>query len=59
MISSEGRTFESHSSRQVETLSKSFTHSCLWRFGVLTPTQCQRKLYSEAPLSGSGFEEAL
>ena len=30
----EGRGFESHSSRHVGTLGKSFTHSCLWRFGM-------------------------
>src|SRR6218665_2525348 len=29
-----GRWFESHSSRHVGTLGKSFTRSCLWRFGV-------------------------
>ena len=29
-----GHGFDSRSSRQVETLGKSFTHSCLWRFGV-------------------------
>src|SRR6218665_3398945 len=37
----EGRRFESRSSRHVGTLGKSFTHSCMWRFGVLTPTQYQ------------------
>ena len=37
----EGRWFEPHYSRQVETSSKSFTRSCLQRFGVLTPTQYQ------------------
>ena len=30
----ESRGFESCSSRHVETLGKSFTYSCLWRFGV-------------------------
>src|SRR6218665_1746343 len=30
----EGRGFDSRSSRQVGTLGKSLTHSCLWRFGV-------------------------
>src|SRR6218665_2390599 len=30
----EGHGFESRSSRHVGTLDKSFTHSCLWRFGV-------------------------
>ena len=34
----EGRTFDSHSSHHVGTLGKSFTYSCLWHFGVLTPT---------------------
>src|SRR6218665_2000888 len=33
--------FESHSIRQVGTLGKSFTLSCLWRFGVFTPTVYQ------------------
>jgi len=31
--------FESHSSRHVGTLGKSFTRSCLQRFGVLIPAQ--------------------
>ena len=35
----EGRTFESHSSHHVGTIGKSFTRSCLWRLGVLTPTR--------------------
>ena len=35
----EGHMFESNSSRYVGILGKSFTHSCLKRFGVLTPTQ--------------------
>src|SRR6218665_413469 len=30
-----GRRFESHSSRRSGTLGKSFTHSCLWCFGML------------------------
>src|SRR6218665_1045840 len=29
-----GYGFDSRSSRHVVTLGKSFTHSCLWRFGV-------------------------
>ena len=29
-----GHGFDSSSSRHVGTLGKSFTHSCLWRFGV-------------------------
>ena len=29
-----GRGFDSRSSRQVGTVGKSFTYSCLWRFGV-------------------------
>ena len=37
----EGRRFESHSSCHVGTLSNSLTCSCLWCFGVLTPTQYQ------------------
>ena len=35
----EGRRFKSHS--HVSTLDKSFTRSCLWRFGLLTLTQYQ------------------
>src|SRR6218665_1616411 len=38
----EGFRFESHSSRHEGTLGKSFTHSCLKRFGVLTPTHRNR-----------------
>ena len=37
----EGCRFESHFGRHAETLGKSFTRSCLQRFGVLTPTQYQ------------------
>ena len=37
----EGHRFESHSSHHVGTLGKSFTRTCMWRFGVLTPTQYQ------------------
>ena len=43
---SEGRGFESRSKRHVGTLGESFTCTCLERFGVLTPTQCQL-LWSE------------
>ena len=35
----EGLRFESHSGHHIGTLGKSFIHSCLWRFGVLTLTQ--------------------
>ena len=37
----EGRSFESHSSRHVGTLGKSFTCCSLLRFSVSTPTQYQ------------------
>src|SRR6218665_345366 len=37
----EGRRFKSHSGRYVGTLGKSFTHSCLQRFGMLTSTHYQ------------------
>ena len=37
----EGRRFKTHSSRHVRTLGKSFTHSCLYCFGMLAPTQYQ------------------
>src|SRR6218665_4166513 len=35
------RRFESHTSHHVGTLGMSFTHSCLWSFGLLTPAQNQ------------------
>src|SRR6218665_1925622 len=35
----ESRRFESHSSRHLRTLGKSFTRKCLESFGVLTSTQ--------------------
>jgi len=46
-----GRGFESRSSRHEETLGKSFTCSCLWRFGVKTQPQCQL-MWSGALLKG-------
>src|SRR6218665_1050226 len=53
----EGRRFESHSSRHVGTLGKSFTRSCLWRFGVkLRHSICA---VPGMPLRSSGHEEAL
>jgi len=51
-----GHGFNSRSSLHVGTLGKSFTHSCLWRFGVKFRQSCA---VSGAPLSISGFEEAL
>ena len=39
------------------TLGKSFTHSCLWRFG--TKFRHSIRAVSGAPLSSSGLEEAL
>ena len=48
---------ESHSSCHIETLGKSLTRSCLWRFGVKL-RHCIRTM-SGALLSSSGLEEAL
>ena len=53
----EGRGFNSRSSRHVETLGKSLTHSCLWRFGV--KIRHSIRAVSGALLSRSGLEEAL
>ena len=52
-----GRGFESRSSRQVGMLGKSFTYSCLWRFGV--KLRHSIRAVSGAPLSSRGLEEAL
>ena len=52
-----GRGFESRSGRHVETLGKSFTRSCLWRFGV--KLRHSIRALSGAPLISSGIEEAL
>ena len=52
-----GRGFESRSSRHMGTLGKSFTHSCLWRFGV--KLRHSIRAVSGAPLSSSGLEEEL
>ena len=52
-----GRTFESHSSRQLGTLGKFFTRSCLWRFGVKFRQSIRAA--SGALLSSGGLEEAL
>ena len=43
-----GRGFKSHSSHHVGTLCKSFTRSCLWRFGI--------KLRHSIRAVGSAFE---
>ena len=52
-----GHGFDSRSSRHVATFGKSFTRSCLWRFGVkFGHSICAE---SGAPLSSSGLEEAL
>jgi len=53
----EGCGFKSHSSHHVGTLSKSFTRSCLWRFGV--KLRHSIRAVSGVPLSNSGLEEAL
>ena len=52
-----GNGFDSRSSPHVGTLGKSFTHSCLWRFGV--KFRHSIRAVSGAPLSSSGFEGAL
>ena len=52
-----GRGFESHSSRHVGTFGKSFTHNCLWRFGV--KLRHSIRAVSGALLSNSGLEEEL
>ncbi len=52
-----GHEFNSRSSRHVRTLGKSFTHSCLWRFGV--KLQHSISAVSAALLSSCGLEEAL
>jgi len=52
-----GHGFDSRSSRQVVTLGKSFTHSCLCRFGV--KFRHSIRVVSSAPLGSSGLEEAL
>ena len=49
-----GRGFESRSSLHAGTLGKSFTRSCLWRFGVKLRRSI--RAVSEAP---SGLVEAL
>src|SRR6218665_3960958 len=48
---------DSRSSHHVGTLSKSFTHSCLWHFSV----KFRHSIHpvSGAPLSSSGLEETL
>ena len=51
------RGFESRSSRHVEILGKSFTYSCLWRFGM--KLRYSIRAVSGAPLSNRGLEEAL
>src|SRR6218665_80409 len=53
----EGRGFESRCSHRVGTFGKSFTHSCLCRFGV--KLRHSFRAVSGAPLNGSGLEEAL
>jgi len=52
-----GHGFETRPSRHLGTLGKSFTHDCMWRFGVKF-RHCIRAA-SGAPLSSSGLEEAL
>src|SRR6218665_39270 len=52
-----GRGFESRSSLHVRSLGKSFTRSCLWRFGM--ELRHSIRAVSGAPLSGSALEEVL
>jgi len=52
-----GHGFESHSSRHVGTLGKSFTRSCLWCFDAKLQHSIRAVL--GAPLSRSWLEEAL
>ena len=52
-----GQGFESRYSRQVGTLGKSFTRSCLWRFRV--KLQHSIRAVSGEPLSSSRLEEVL
>src|SRR6218665_732336 len=53
------RGFESRSTSRLVygTLGKSFTRSCLWRFGV--KLRHSIRSVSAVPLSSSGLEEAL
>src|SRR6218665_1126283 len=54
-ITTLGRGLKSRSSCRVGTLSKSFTHSCLFRFGVKLLHSI--RAVSGAPLSSCGLEE--
>ena len=54
---SKGHGFDSRSSRHLGTLGKSFTHSCLLRFGV--KFRHSVRAVSGAPRNISGLEEAL
>ena len=52
-----GHRFESRSSCHSGTLGKSFTRSCLWRFGV--KLRHKIRAVSGVPLSSRGLAEAL
>ena len=52
-----GHEVDSRYNRCVGALGKSFTHSCLWRFGVKFRQSIRGML--GAPLSNSGLVEAL
>src|SRR6218665_1387241 len=52
-----GHGFDYRSSRHAGILDKSFTHSCLWRFGA--KLQYSIRAVSGAPLSSSVLGEAL
>ena len=51
------RGFESRSGRNLGTLGKSFTSSCLWRFGLKLRRSI--RAMSGEPLSSSGLQKAL
>src|SRR6218665_927675 len=53
----EGRGFKSRSTHHIETLGKSLTRSCLWRFGV--KLQHSIRAVSGVLLSSGGLEEVL
>ena len=52
-----GHGFDSRSIRHVGTLYRSFTHSCLWRFGV--KLRYSIRAVSGAPLRSRGLEAVL
>ena len=59
LVESEGLRVRIRSSRQVGTLGKFLTRSCLWRFGVKLLHSIRRPTVSGALLNSNGLEEAL